>query len=128
MEKLLAFLNKFNYKYELKNNKTIIFIDNSFVMEVLFENEKIIICDKFINWSPVSGYFKGNLRKSLIMFTVALVVTFVILEMLKIFYFENDYTYLLLITLAYSYSWFFYYLIKFESLKLKIETILYDKN
>ena len=128
MEKLLAFLNNFDYKYELKNNKIIVFIDNLFVMEVLFENEKVIISDKFINWSPVTGFFRGNLRKSLVICTVALAVTFVILEMLKIFYFENDYTYLLLITLACSYSWLFYYLIKFESLKLKIENILYDKN
>lgn len=127
MKKLKDFLTKFNYYFVEDGNKIIIQLDNKFEVTVSLNNEIYFITCSTVPWSPLTGFFKLSLYKSLIINSVGFIMVFLMLELLKFSKYQYDYTYLLIIASFLYIMWFTYYLIKFEILKSKIEQILNEK-
>lgn len=128
MNDLIKYLEKFHYKFVLRNDILTIYIDNSFVLTVEKEecNYKIVNCTK--GWSILSGVFNGSLKKILIVNSILLIAFFLIMQYFTIIKnYDYEFTFVLLIAISLYYSWYFYYLIKIEFLQLKIEKILYGK-
>lgn len=125
MENLVSFLKRMDYKYEFEGKSLKIYIDRSFVVLV---NEKEDGVYSFTNstasFNPLSGFAKQSLRQILIIHSVISILLFFGFQYLRYFGHKYDYEYVLIIYYALLFSWYFYYLVKFEILKSKIESLL----
>ena len=120
-EKVLNFLNKYNYSYSEKNNSIIVKLELAQQVKIEFdEPNKIIIKDKLIGWNFLTGMIEMSLKNALIYNFVATIL-FAILCM----YSENKENGLNVIALFLVFlTWIIlfsgFYLVKLESFKNQI--------
>ena len=120
-DKLLSFLNKYNYSYSEKNNS--IFVKLELAQQVIIEFDepnKIILKDKLIGWNFLTGMIEMSLKNALIYNFVGTIL-FGILSM----YADNKENglnliamFLVFITWVILFSTF--YIVKLESFKNQI--------
>ncbi len=66
-EKVLNFLNKYDYSYSEKNNVIFVKLELAQQVEIKFyEPDKIIIKDKLIGWNFLTGMIEMSLKNALI--------------------------------------------------------------
>lgn len=66
-EKVLNFLDKYNYSYSKKNNSIIVKLELAQQVKIEFdEPNKIIIKDKLIGWNFLTGMIEMSLKNALI--------------------------------------------------------------
>ena len=120
-EKVLNFLDKYNYSYSEKNNSIIVKLELAQQVKIEFdEPNKIIIKDKLIGWNFLTGMIEMSLKNALIYNFVATIL-FGILCM----YSENKENGLNVIALFLVFlTWIIlfsgFYLVKLESFKNQI--------
>ena len=120
-EKVLNFLDKYNYSYSEKNNSIIVKLELAQQVKIEFdEANKIIIKDKLIGWNFLTGMIEMSLKNALIYNFVATIL-FGILCM----YSENKENGLNVIALFLVFlTWIIlfsgFYLVKLESFKNQI--------
>jgi len=120
-EKVLNFLDKYNYSYSEENNSIIVKLELAQQVKIEFdEPNKIIIKDKLIGWNFLTGMIKMSLKNALIYNFVATIL-FGILCM----YSENKENGLNVIALFLVFlTWIIlfsgFYLVKLESFKNQI--------
>jgi hypothetical protein len=118
IEKTEQLLNKFDYKFEKKNNKII--VKSDFAQRIIIDfsdPEKVKITDKLVGWNFLTGLIEMSIKNATIYnFIGALVLTimFVYLDLESdginlIFFFL---TFILWVIL-----WIMFYLIKAENIK-----------
>jgi len=120
-EKVLNFLDKYNYSYSEENNSIIVKLELAQQVKIEFdEPNKIIIKDKLIGWNFLTGMIKMSLKNALIYNFVATIL-FGILCM----YSENKENGLNVIALFLVFlTWIIlfsgFYLVRLESFKNQI--------
>ena len=120
-EKVLNFLNKYNYSYSEKNNSIFVKLELAQQVQIEFkEPNKIILKDKLIGWNFLTGMIEMSLKNALIYNFIGTIL-FGILCM----YSENKENGLNLIALFLVFmTWVilfsFYYIVKLESFKNQI--------
>lgn len=120
-EKVLNFLNKYNYSYSEKNNSIVVKLELAQQVRIEFdEPNKIIIKDKLIGWNFLTGMIEMTLKNALIYNFVATIVFGILC-----IYSENKENglhaislFLVLITWIILFSGF--YIVKLESFKNQI--------
>ena len=120
-EKVLNFLNKYNYSYSEKNNSIVVKLELAQQVRIEFdEPNKIIIKDKLIGWNFLTGMIEMTLKNALI-YNFVVTIVFGILCI----YSENKENglhaislFLVLITWIILFSGF--YIVKLESFKNQI--------
>lgn len=119
----VKFLSAFNYKYRTDANGIVVSVDSKLDVALTFHNDKFVkYTDSLKGWNPISGIFSLSLHQSLWYNTIGLIIVFVILELLKFSKYSYDFTYLLIIAVALNFMWFFYFHIKLEGFKNRIES------
>ncbi|SHE61876.1 hypothetical protein SAMN05444278_103164 [Psychroflexus salarius] len=128
IQKILNFLNKYNYNFEYYENRRLIVVNlgfNLFSHIQISDNQEIIkISDKLEGFNGISGFIQTSIKKSMIYQTIMLLIAFIILELTKFSKYDYDYTYLLVIFITISLLWFIFYLVKSEIFKMKIENLV----
>ena len=120
-EKVLNFLNKYNYNYSEKNNSIFVKLELAQQVKIEFdEPNKIIIKDKLIGWNFLTGMIEMTLKNAFIYNFVGTIL-FGILCM----YSENKENGLNMIALLLVFvTWIIlfsgYYIVKLESFKNQI--------
>jgi hypothetical protein len=120
-EKVLNFLDKYNYSYSEKNNSIIVKLELAQQVKIEFdEPNKIIIKDKLIGWNFLTGMIELSLKNALIYNFVG-----TILFGILCIYFENKENELNVIALFLVFiTWIIlfsgFYLLKLESFKNQI--------
>lgn len=120
-DKVLSFLNKYNYSYSEKNNS--LFVKLELAQQVIIkldEPNKVIFKDNLVGWTFLSGMIEMSLKNALI-YNFIVTILFGVLSM----YSENkenvlnlNAMFLVFITWVLLFSIF--YIIKFESFKNQI--------
>ena len=118
IEKTKQLLNKFDYKFEKKNNQIIVKLDLAQRIIIDFSNpEKIKITDKLVGWNFLTGLIKMSIKNATIYnFIGALVLTI----MFAYFDLESDGINLIFFFLGFIVwviLWTTFYLIKAENIK-----------
>lgn len=117
--KIITILEENNYKYSVKNETIIVFLDFSQEVTIDFSNpKKTIITDQLANWNFLTGCIKMSLKN-------AIVYNFIMLIFFGFFcqyaaFINQDYTSLLLVFIAWVLLFIVYYLIKLENFKLQV--------
>lgn len=127
MEELLRYLSKFNYKFLAEKDLITIYLDKSFIIKVLHDQGVYKIEETTINFSFLTGVINMNLRSTLVFNTVVIYILFILFPLSLIYEELSRMIYPVIIYLALYFSWFFYYLIRSELFKMKIEKILNEK-
>ena len=127
MEELLKYLSKFNYKFLAEKDLITIYLDKSFIIKVLHHQGVYKIEETTINFSFLTGVINMNLRSTLVFNTVVIYILFILFPLSLIYEELSRMIYPVIIYLALYFSWFFYYLIRSELFKMKIEKILNEK-
>lgn len=127
MEKLLRYLSKFNYKFLNEKDLITIYLDKSFIIKVRHDQDVYKIEETTINFSFLTGVISMNLRNTLVFNTVVIYSLFILFPLSLIYEELSRMIYPVIIYLALYFSWFFYYLIRSELFKMKIEKILNEK-
>lgn len=117
-----------NYQYQYDGKTLKVYIDKSFMLKVSNEgNGNYSFGNSTKPFNPLSGLTKQSLIQILIIHSIIAVLAFFAVQFL---YFSKltDYNFaaILIIYFALLFGWFFYYLIRFEFLKWKIEKLLFD--
>ena len=120
-EKVLNFLNKYNYTYSEKNNS--IFVKLEFAQQVKIEFDqpnKIIIKDKLIGWNFLTGMIEMSLKNAFIYNFVGTILLGIICM-----YSENksdgiNLTAMFLVFTTWVILFSGYYVVKLESFKNQI--------
>ena len=120
-EKIINFLDKYNYVYFEKNNAIFVKLELAQQIKIEFnESNKIIIQDKLISWNFLTGIMEISLKNALIYnFIGTVVLGFIFL------YSENKYNGIKLLPLFLIYiTWIIlfsgFYIVKLESFKNQI--------
>ena len=118
IEKTEQLLNKFDYKFEKKNDQIIVKLDLAQRIIIDFSNpEKIKITDRLVGWNFLTGHIEMSIKNATIYnFIGALVLTimFVYLDL------ESDGINLIFFFLTFilwAILWTTFYLIKAENIK-----------
>ncbi|ODS88945.1 MAG: hypothetical protein ABS44_06335 [Chryseobacterium sp. SCN 40-13] len=127
MEELLRYLSKFNYKFLNEKDLITIYLDKSFIIKVRHDQDVYKIEETTINFSFLTGVISMNLRNTLVFNTVVIYSLFILFPLSLIYEELSRMIYPVIIYLALYFSWFFYYLIRSELFKMKIEKILNEK-
>ena len=120
-EKVLNFLNKYNYNYSEKNNSIFVKLELTQQVKIEFdEPNKIIIKDKLIGWNFLTGMIEMSLKNALIYNFVGTILLGILCM-----YSENEENGLNIIPMFLVYiSWIIlfsgYYVVKLEGLKNQI--------
>ena len=66
-EKIMLFLNKFNYNYHMKDDTILVKLGLSQQIKIeITETNKIIIKDKLLGWNFLTGMIEMSLKNSII--------------------------------------------------------------
>ena len=120
-EKVLNFLNKYNYNYSEKNNSIFVKLELAQQVKIEFdEPNKIIIKDKLIGWNFLTGMIEMSLKNALIYKFVGTILLGILCM-----YSENEENGLNIIPMFLVYiTWIIlfsgYYVVKLEGLKNQI--------
>ena len=120
-EKVLNFLNKYNYNYSEKNNSIFVKLELAQQVKIEFdEPNKIIIKDKLIGWNFLTGIIEMSLKNALIYNFVGTILLGILCM-----YSENEENGLNIIPMFLVYiTWIIlfsgYYVVKLEGLKNQI--------
>ncbi len=120
-EKVLNFLNKYNYNYSEKNNSIFVKLELAQQVKIEFdEPNKIIIKDKLIGWNFLTGMIEMSLKNALIYNFVGTILLGILCM-----YSENEENGLNIIPMFLVYiTWIIlfsgYYVVKLEGLKNQI--------
>lgn len=123
-KEIISFLDLYNYKFEIKSNKIIVDLGYKLLVSIsIKENGTILIEDCLKGWNPVSGLIDFTIKKAILFNTVGLFIVFILSELSKIpaYFYKYDYTYMLIIFTANNFMWLFWYIIRFEAFKIKLE-------
>lgn len=118
IEKTEQLLNKFDYKFEKKNNQIIIKLDLAQRIIIDFSNpEKIKITDRLVGWNFLTGLIDMSIKNaSIYNFIGALVLTIIIVYMdleydgINLIFFFLTWTFWVIL-------WTTFYLIQAENIK-----------
>lgn len=117
IEKTEKLLNKFDYKFEKKNNKIIVKLD--FAQRIIIDfsdQKKIKITDRLVGWNFLTGLIEMNIKNATFFnFIGALILTFLIVY-LDLEYSKNMVLFFL-VFIIWVLLWNIFYLIKSENLK-----------
>lgn len=123
-KEIISFLDLYNYKFEIKSNEIIIDLGYKLLVSIsIKENGTILIKDCLKGWNPVSGLIDLTIKKAILFNTIGLFLVFILSELSKIpaYFYEYDYTYMLIILIAINFMWLFWYIVRFEAFKIKLE-------
>ena len=74
-EKVVNFLNKYNYNYSEKSNSILVKLELAQQVQIKFEEpNKIIVEDKLIGWNFLSGIIEMSLKNALIVNFVGIIL------------------------------------------------------
>ena len=118
IEKTEQLLNKFDYKFEKKNNKII--VKSDFAQRIIndfSDPEKIKITDRLVGWNFLTGLIEMSIKNAtLYNFIGAIIMTFLFV------YLDLDYgglnlVFFFLAFIIWVLLWTIFYLVKSENLK-----------
>ena len=118
IEKTEQLLNKFDYKFEKKNNKII--VKSDFAQRIIIDfsdPEKIKITDRLVGWNFLTGLIEISIKNAtLYNFIGAIIMTFLFV------YLDLDYgglnlVFFFLAFIIWVLLWTIFYLVKSENLK-----------
>ena len=125
MDKLIKFLDQFKYTYQVIGNSIFFSIDKTFKVEIKFDSNSTIISHKKNSWTMLGGFDNIRFERTLIFNSIFLVI-FLFLLLLEVEFISYEIKMIVIFLNIIFYSWFFYYLIKFEMFKSKVEKILFE--
>ena len=111
-------LEKYDYKYLVKQNEIIIKLEHPLEMKIDFSNkEKIVIKDKLTSWNFLTGIIEMNLKNTMLFNTIVFFIVAIIISILdKSSYAFNLFSYFLFVIILVA-IWSIFYLIKAENFK-----------
>ncbi|WP_295199660.1 hypothetical protein [uncultured Chryseobacterium sp.] len=125
MNKLIKFLDQFDYTYEIIGNSIFVSVDRTFKVEIKFNSNSTIISHKKKSWTMLGGFNNIRFEITLIFNSIFLAVFFLLL-LFEVEFISYEIKMIIMFLNIIFYSWFFYYLIKFEVFKSKVEEILFE--
>jgi hypothetical protein len=123
-DEIISYLNKFDYKYSIVEEKIEVILDFSLRITIDLSNqEKIIIKDKlnalnFLSW-PFSMSIKGTMTYNFI----GSLVVFALFLSIRSSYNNFVLTFIVLFCIFWNLYWLLYYLIKAENFKKEIKIL-----
>jgi len=118
IEKTEQLLNKFDYKFEKKNNKIIVKLD--FAQRIIIDfsdQKKIKITDRLVGWNFLTGLIEMSIKNAtLYNFIGALIMTFLFVY-LDLEYSGLNLVFFFLAFIIWVLLWTIFYLVKSENLK-----------
>ncbi|MDG4945859.1 hypothetical protein NMK71_05485 [Weeksellaceae bacterium KMM 9713] len=118
IEKTEQLLNKFDYKFENKNNKIIVKLDFAQRIIIDFSDpEKVKITDRLVGWNFLTGLIEMSIKNAtLYNFIGAIIMTFLFVY-LDLEYGGLNLVFFFLAFIIWVLLWTIFYLIKAENLK-----------
>ena len=118
IEKTEELLNKFDYKFEKKNNKIIVKSDYALRIIIDFSDpEKVKITDRLVGWNFLTGLIEMSIKNAtLYNFIGAIVMTFLFVYM-DLEYDGLNLVFFFLAFIIWGLLWTIFYLVKAENLK-----------
>lgn len=126
-KEITSFLDLYNYKFEIKSNQVIVDLGYKLLVNITIkENGTLLIEELLKGWNPVSGLIDLTIKKAMLFNTIGLFIVLILSEFSKTsdYFYEYDYTYMLIIFIAINFMWLFWYVIRFEAFKIKLEVWL----
>ncbi len=120
-DKILNFLNKYNYNYSEKNNSIFVKLELAQQVKIEFdEPNKIIIKDKLIGWNFLTGTIEMTLKNALIYNFIGTIILGILCM-----YSENkenglNFIALILVFITWIILFSVFYIVKLESFKNQI--------
>lgn len=124
-EKVISYLNRFNYSYSEINGRVMVALGFGLMVEIDLSVEgKVLISDRLLGMNFLTFPFGMSIRSSMVFNSVSL-----LLLMVVFMFFVEAYnpSYLLLILIcgcAFMLLWLIYYLVKAESFRRQIISVL----
>ncbi|SCY25364.1 hypothetical protein SAMN02927916_1623 [Flavobacterium anhuiense] len=123
LNKTVEMLEKFNYKYKLRNSTITVTLDFSQNVVIDLSNpSKIIIRDHLENWNFLTGCIKMSLKNAILYNFILLLFFGFLCQYLQ--FTGNSLTNLFLTFMGWILLFSTYYLIKLEGFKLQLKTII----
>jgi hypothetical protein len=118
IEKTEQLLNKFDYKFEKKNNKII--VKSDFAQRIIIDfsdPEKVKITDRIVGWNFLTGLIEMSIKNAtLYNFIGAIIMTFLFVY-LDLEYDGLNLVFFFLAFIIWVLLWTIFYLVKAENLK-----------
>lgn len=124
-EKVISYLDRFNYSYSEINGRVMVALGFGLMVEIDLSVEgKVLISDRLLGMNFLTFPFGMSIRSSMVLNSVSL-----LLLMVVFMFFVEAYnpSYLLLILIcgcAFMLLWLIYYLVKAESFRRQIISVL----
>lgn len=121
IDKALAFLEKYDYNYSVKDDCILVRLGLSQEIKMEFhEPYKIVIKDKLVGWNFLTGFFDMSLKNALIYNLFGSII----LGTLSIYSGNNNHNInfiaLYLVFMTWAVVFLIFYLVKLESFKIQI--------
>ncbi|PQJ20608.1 hypothetical protein [Tenacibaculum sp. SG-28] len=111
-------LNKFDYKFEKKNNKIIVKLDFAQRIIIDFSDpKKIKITDRLVGWNFLTGLIEMSLKSATLINFIAVLITTFLLVYFDIKYSELNFMFFFLVAIFWELFWTIFYLVKMENMK-----------
>lgn len=123
LNKIIETLDKYDYKYNLKNNTITVNLEFSQNVVIDLSNpSKIIISDYLVSWNFLTGGIKMNLKNAILYNFFLLLFFGFLCQYLQ--FTGNSLTNLFLTFIGWVLLFSTFYLIKLEGFKLQLKTII----
>jgi len=111
-------LEKYDYKYLVKQNEIIIKLEHSLEMKIDFSNqEKIVIKDKLTSWNFLTGVIEMNLKNTMVFNTIGFFIVTIMISFLDKSSDAFNFSFFFLFVIILVVIWTIFYLIKAENFK-----------
>ena len=118
IDKTEQLLNKFDYKFEKKNNQIIVKLDLAQRIIIDFSNpEKIKITDRLVGWNFLTGLIEMSIKNATIYNFIGALVLTIMFVYLDLEYDGINLIFFFLAFILWVILWTTFYLIKAENIK-----------
>ena len=118
IDKTEQLLNKFDYKFEKKNNQIIVKLDLAQRIIIDFSNpEKIKITDRLVGWNFLTGLIEMSIKNATIYNFIGALVLTIMFVYLDLEYDGINLIFFFLTFILWVILWTTFYLIKAENIK-----------
>ncbi|EGV42840.1 hypothetical protein BZARG_3038 [Bizionia argentinensis JUB59] len=118
IDKTEAFLKKFDYNFQRKNNALVIKMDFSQRVTIDFSDaEKIRITYKLVGWNSLTGFIEMSIKNATLYSFIGVLITTVLFVYLDLESNGINLIFIFISLIMWVLIWNIYYLIKAENLK-----------